>query len=60
MRLLANSLLVGLAASRDAQVPPVILAAAVTRDHRCGFLANRLVRAREVHGVTEFQARGAP
>ena len=42
-----------------AQVPSVVLAEALTGDHRRDFHANRLLRASQVRDVTEPQAREA-
>ena len=42
-----------------AQVPSVVLAEALTGDHRRDFHANRLLRACQVRDVTEAQAREA-
>lgn len=42
-----------------AQVPSVVLAEALTGDHRRDFRANRLLRACQVRDVTEPQAREA-
>ena len=42
-----------------AQVPSVVLAEALTGDHRRDFSANRLLRACQVRDVTEPQAREA-
>lgn len=42
-----------------AQVPAVVLAEALTGDHRRDFHANRLLRACQVRDVTEPQAREA-
>jgi hypothetical protein len=41
------------------QVPAVVLAEALTGDHRRDFHANRLLRACQVRDVTEPQAREA-
>ena len=43
----------------QAQVPVVVLAEALTGDHRRDFHANRLLRACQVRDVTEPQAREA-
>jgi predicted nucleic acid-binding protein len=42
-----------------AQVPAVVLAEALTGDHRRDFHANRILRACQVRDVTEAQAREA-
>jgi hypothetical protein len=42
-----------------AQVPAVVLAEALTGDHRRDFHANRVLRACQVRDVTEPQAREA-
>lgn len=42
-----------------AQIPSVVLAEALTGDHRRDFHANRLLRACQVRDVTEPQAREA-
>ena len=42
-----------------AQVPSIVLAEALTGDHRRDFHANRLLRACQVRDVTEPQAREA-
>lgn len=42
-----------------AQVPSVILAEALTGDHRRDFAANRLLRACQIRDVTELVAREA-
>jgi predicted nucleic acid-binding protein len=42
-----------------AQVPTVVLAEALTGDHRRDFHANRLLRACQIRDVTEPQAREA-
>jgi predicted nucleic acid-binding protein len=42
-----------------AQVPAVVLAEALTGDHRRDFHANRLLRACQIRDVTEAQAREA-
>lgn len=42
-----------------AQVPAVVLAEALTGDHRRDFHANRLLRACQVRDITEPQAREA-
>jgi hypothetical protein len=42
-----------------AQVPAVVLAEALTGDHRRDFHANRLLRACQVRDVTEQHARAA-
>ena len=42
-----------------AQVPAVVLAEALTGDHRRDFRVNRLLRACQIRPVTELQAREA-
>ena len=42
-----------------AQVPTVVLAEALTGDHRRDYHVNRLLRACQIHEVTELHARAA-